>query len=119
MDEERVDQVLDALPRDFNDPPPPPFEEMWAVIEAAHFDASARGIGRAKKRSLAPWLAAAATLVLGIGIGRYLPSGENEPGDEQTSASIGATVPATTAEVAPIADAYREQTNQYLGQTAA
>ena len=119
MEEKRVDEVLGALPRDFNDPPPPPLEEMWAVIEAAHFDAAGAAKGRAGKRSLAPWLAAAAALVLGIGIGRYLPSGEAEPGTVTTTIAGGGTGTATAEQVSPIPDAYREQANQYLGQTAA
>ena len=118
MEENRVDEVLNALPRDFNDPPRPPLEEMWAVIEAAHFNSTPTAIRRPRSRSLAPWLAAAATLVLGIGIGRYLPSDESEPGAATASLATNADA-APTETASPIPDAYREQANQYLGQTAA
>ena len=56
MQEERIDQVLSALPRDFNDPPPPPLEEMWAVIEAEHFKSRATTSLRSRGLLLAPWL---------------------------------------------------------------
>ena len=70
MDEKRFDEVIRDLPDDFK-VPEAPLEEMWQVIESAHFnrrvDATARGWMRT-----APWFAAAATLLIGIGIGRYL-----------------------------------------------
>ena len=118
MEDNRVDEVLSSLPRDFNDPPPPPLEEMWAVIEAAHFNSTATAIGRSRRRSLAPWLAAAATLVLGIGIGRYLPSEEAETAPVP-SVATSPNDAAGAEGASPIPEAYREQANQYLGQTAA
>ena len=120
MEEKRIDQVLSGLPRDFNDPPPPPLEEMWAVIEAAHFKSGAVTPLRARTRSLGPWLAAAATLVLGIGIGRTLPTEDTAaPATQSTSAGVDIQSPATPAEVSPDVNVYRDQAKQYLGQTAA
>jgi hypothetical protein len=120
MEEKRMDEVLGALPRDFNDPPPPPLEEMWAVIEAAHFNnLAAHAPRRPRAISFAPWLAAAATLVVGIAIGRNLPSGDTEPGADATSAFVGGAGAAAAADTSPIPDVYRDQANQYLGQTAA
>ena len=119
MEENRVDEVLSSLPRDFNDPPPPPLEEMWAVIEAAHFNSTPTAIGRSRARSLAPWLAAAATLVLGIGIGRYLPSDEAETSGAPASVATNPNDGGGAEAGSPIPEAYREQANQYLGQTAA
>lgn len=119
MEEERIDQVLSALPREFNDPPPPPLEEMWAVIEAEHFKSRATTSLRARSLSLAPWLAAAATLVLGIGIGRNLPTGETEASQQTASAEVTTQGAAQPQNVSPAVDAYRDQANQYLGQTAA
>ncbi|HEU4748337.1 MAG TPA: hypothetical protein VFS56_07525, partial [Gemmatimonadaceae bacterium] len=118
MEEKRIDELLGALPRDFNDPPPPPLEEMWAVIEAEHFKSRAATPISSRARSLAPWLAAAATLVLGIGIGRGLPTGAN-PAQQGTSTAVATRDPGLEASVSPEVDAYREQANQYLGQTAA
>jgi hypothetical protein len=90
---------------------------MWTVIEEAHFDAPVsiskpRGIA-----SRAPWLAAAAALVLGIGVGRYLPRGA-APGEQRATAiAVNSSTP--TSDTSAVADAYRDQTNRYLGQAAA
>jgi len=114
MDEKRFDDVIRNLPDDFR-VPDPPLEEMWRVIENAHFDrpaATSRGWTRT-----APWLAAAATLLIGIGIGRYFPSTKNGV-TEQSATSTASSTPAI-GETSAVADAYRDQTNQYLGQAAA
>jgi uncharacterized membrane-anchored protein YhcB (DUF1043 family) len=116
MDDDRFNDVIRELPRSFNEPPPPPLDEMWTVIEEAHFDAP---ISISKSRgfaSRAPWLAAAAALVLGIGLGRYLPRGAN-PSElpAQSAIAVNSSTPDTSA----VADAYRDQTNRYLGQAAA
>src|SRR3982074_1751567 len=74
MDEKRLDEVLRDLPRSFNPPAQPPLDDMWAVIEDAHFNAPASVSSPRRIIRRAPWLAAAAALVIGIGIGRYIPS---------------------------------------------
>jgi hypothetical protein len=114
MDENRFDDVIRNLPDDFK-VPDPPLDEMWRVIEAAHFNRKATsGVWM---RS-APWLAAAAALVIGIGIGRYLPSAKNRAASPV--ATTTASNPVTpNADTSAVADAYRDQTNQYLGQAAA
>lgn len=117
MEENRFDDVLRGLPRTFNDPPTPPLDEMWAVIEDKHFNAAASTPLLSRSRSFVPWLAAAATLVVGIGIGRYLAVGGPTP--ETTSQTIAATAVAPGGIQSEVADAYRDETTQYLGQTAA
>ena len=118
MDENRFDEVLRDLPRSFNNPPEPPLDEMWGVIEDAHFNSPAslsrpRGIS-----SKVPWLAAAAALVIGIGIGHYIPLGKNaEPGASALVGSGDALPPG--ADTSAVGDAYRDQTSRYLGQAAA
>jgi hypothetical protein len=119
MDEKRFDDVIRNLPDDFK-VPEPPLEEMWRVIESAHFDKHA---GRSSGwMRTAPWLAAAATLLIGIAIGRYLPvkNATNPPfasARSSESPAPGAKLPLT--DTSAVADAYRDQTNQYLGQAAA
>lgn len=116
MDEDRFEDVLRDLPRSYNPPPDAPLDEMWAAIENAHFDAPIP-IPRPRPFSTrAPWLAAAATLVIGIAIGRYLPTAS------RSAASSPSTVAQTStpaADTSAVADAYRDQTNHYLGQAAA
>lgn len=118
MDESRFDDLIRNLPYEFKVPPEPPLEEMWQVIENAHFNAPAHAsTSRAFMRS-APWLAAAAALVIGIGIGRYLPTKKPTETTPAPSAIASSTVTAN-ADTSAIADAYRDQTSQYLGQAAA
>jgi len=115
MDDKRFDDVIRSLPDDFR-VPDPPLEEMWRVIENAHFDrprASARGWMRT-----APWLAAAATLLIGIGIGRNFPSKKADIAVARAPASAS-NASAAASTPSPVADAYRDQTNEYLGQAAA
>src|SRR3954447_5463442 len=99
MDENRFEDMIRNLPGDFKVPPEPPLEEMWRVIESAHFDAplSAR-TPRGFMRTL-PWLAAAAALLIGIGIGRYMPakSAITPPPQSGTVASSDKSVVADTS----------------------
>jgi hypothetical protein len=89
---------------------------MWATIESAHFDSPLAG--GPPRRIYTPWLAAAATLLFGIAIGRYLPANANGAAAKpETTAVIAATNPA--ADTSAVADAYRQQTTRYLGQAAA
>jgi len=116
MDEDSFEEVLRDLPRTYNAPPEPPLDEMWTAIDDAHFNAPIR-ITRGRPFSApAPWLAAAAAMLIGIGIGRYLPDNTRSTA---TEASAAANIPAPAAETSAVADAYRDQTNHYLGQAAA
>lgn len=130
MDDKRFDDVLRDLPRNFNEPGRPPLDEMWMVIEDAHFDASVptsstrEGMSRAPlyskvgMMSRAPWLAAAAALVVGIGVGRFLPRGA-QPAENPTPSTIAGNPTSPASDTSAVADAYRDQTNRYLGQAAA
>ncbi|MDQ6872369.1 MAG: hypothetical protein M3037_10225, partial [Gemmatimonadota bacterium] len=119
MDEKRFDELLRDLPRSFNTPDQPPLDDMWAVIEDAHFNAPASVSTVHGVMRKAPWIAAAAALVVGIGIGRYFPgslkTADNNPPPALTVASAGQPASDTSA----VVDAYRDQTSHYLGQAAA
>ena len=120
MDENRFDEVVRDLPRSFNTPPEPPLDEMWAVIEDAHFN-SPTAVSRPRRVApRSPWLAAAAALVIGIGIGQYLPFGRNAgDGDASRPAvAMNESLP-PGADTSAVGDAYRDQTSRYLGQAAA
>ncbi len=86
MSEDRLDEALAELRRSYNAPPPTPRDEMWSVIERRSAAAGAGVIPLERARrvpqtfhKLVGWgVAAAALLVLGIGIGRRtapLPAG--------------------------------------------
>jgi hypothetical protein len=113
MDENKFDEALRGL----NVPPAAPLDEMWAVIEDAHFN-TVTASGPATRPSRLPWLAAAATLILGIGIGHYMPIGKTKASNETASPAVAAG-DRNPADTSAVADAYRDQTTQYLGQAAA
>jgi hypothetical protein len=119
MDENRFDEVIRDLPQSFNTPSEPPLDEMWKVIEDAHFNSSASTRRPGGMNSRAPWLAAAAALVIGIGIGHYVPLGTKTE-RSGNAFTVAPTQPlAADADTSAIADAYRDQTSNYLGQAAA
>ncbi|MFL5497931.1 MAG: hypothetical protein ACJ79B_11860 [Gemmatimonadaceae bacterium] len=117
MDDNRFDQVIRELPGSFNAPPEAPLDEMWTVIEDAHFNRPIAIPATRSMRSLAPWLATAAALVIGIGIGRYLP--RQKSAAQAAAVSQIAANQASVNDTSAVADVYRDQTNRYLGQAAA
>jgi hypothetical protein len=119
MDDNRFDDVLQDLPRSFNTPPEPPLDEMWTVIEDAHFNAPVPISATRGMTLRAPWLAAAAALIIGIGVGRYLPRDGSSPGNAASPAAIAANPASAASDTSAVADAYRDQTTRYLGQAAA
>jgi hypothetical protein len=116
MDEDSFEEVLRDLPRSYNAPPEPPFDEMWTAIEDAHFNAPIPITRTRPFAARTTWLAAAAALVIGIGIGRYVPANS---GPATTTPALASAASAPIAETSAVADAYRDQTNHYLGQAAA
>jgi uncharacterized membrane-anchored protein YhcB (DUF1043 family) len=118
MDEKRFDEVLRDLPRSFNPPDQPPLDDIWAVIEDAHFNAPASVSSHRGMIWRAPWLAAAAALVIGIGIGRYVPRSPRIT-DNQSPAPLTASAQQPSSDTSAVVDAYRDQTSHYLGQAAA
>ena len=120
MDENRFDEIVTELPRSFNNPTLPPLDEMWAVIEDAHFNAPAAAAPSRGAMSSAPWLAAAAALVIGVGIGHYIPRDSTAVSNSQTPVAVASANSASlSADTSAVAEAYRDQTSRYLGQTAA
>lgn len=101
-DEERFNEWLQETAKMYHPPLPTPREEMWTRIQAK------------RRRQLRPWLrwtlAAAAVLVLGIGIGRWTAR-ERAPEGGTPVAAVDA---ATDAGVA-----YQVAATQYLSRTEA
>ncbi|HEX9220653.1 MAG TPA: hypothetical protein VF858_09220 [Gemmatimonadaceae bacterium] len=120
MDDDQFDEVIRDLTRTFNVPPEPPLNEMWSVIEASHFNAPVPISAPRGLTSRAPWLAAAAALVVGIGIGHYLPVGKTAPANATSPSAIASSSSSSAVkDTSAVADAYRDQTSRYLGQAAA
>lgn len=118
-DDDRFDDVIRDLARSFKTPAEPPFDEMWTVIEDAHFNTPIPISTTRRITPRAPWLAAAAALFIGIGIGRYLPGGAKPSENAASPSAIAANLPSPASDTSAVADAYRDQTNRYLGQAAA
>jgi hypothetical protein len=115
MDENRFDDVIQNLPEEFK-VPEPPLEEMWRVIENAHFNNRATRSASSGVMRTGPWLAAAATLFIGFAIGRYVPARRDAPA---TVAPVATNTVSPAGQTSAVADAYRDQTSHYLGQAAA
>jgi hypothetical protein len=115
MNEDRFDDLMRDAAQTFRAPPTPDFEAMWKGIESETFgskvEAHVSPIVHRSSRS-SRYLAIAATLVIGIALGRASMSlgTKTTPEPTQTVASI-----ANTASDVP----YELETSKYLGQTAA
>ena len=75
MTDERLQELMDQARDSYRVPPEPPLDAMWARIEREHFDAipsrdATPSRWRARRQWWAPLIGIAATLVIGIGIGR-------------------------------------------------
>ena len=122
MKDHEDEHLMREAARTYHVPPDPPLDEMWRRIEAKRIGTPARtGWYRAG-------IALAASLVLGVGIGRYVVPAAGDAGRVSRSTSAvardpvagtatsDATAAATAAFVADIP--YEVATRQYLGQAA-
>jgi hypothetical protein len=98
QDEDRLGEPMETAARTYHEPPEVPREAMWRAIGA---ERARRRAARRVVRRLAWSVAMAATLIIGIGIGRLVaPGGTGGP-------ATAATGPST---------AYRVATGQYLAR---
>jgi hypothetical protein len=123
MKEDRFEALMRDAARTFRKPPEPPpdLDGMWAEIERETWGG---GATTQPARIEARWLGtrtsgwlAAATLVIGIGLGRASALLRHDTVPPTKVASVGTQAPirGDTAFDAP----YSLETSQYLGQTAA
>jgi len=115
MNEDRFDELMRDAQRTYRNPPQPDFEAIWKGIEREHFGAPERAprfrLGTNR------WVGIAATLILGIGIGRasIMLSHGASPSGAPSAAPRMSEIHADSAMARP----YEIETSQYLGQTAA
>jgi len=123
MKEDRFEELMRDAARTYRKPPQPDLDGMWTEIERETWGAvattqPARIEARRFGTRASGWLAAA-TLVIGIGLGRASTTTKHDaaPAKQEDVASIGRAAPvrAETSFDAP----YNVETSQYLGQTAA
>jgi hypothetical protein len=114
MDEKRLDQLLDDAARTYRVPPEPPLDAIWSRVEAEAFAPVTARRGGSGWRVLAA--AIAASLVLGVALGRYSTRGDRASTIAAVSASTvtPAANPAAQAAAAP----YQRATEEFLGSTA-
>ncbi len=118
MNDERFNEVMRDAADTYRTPPTVDFDAMWQDIERAAFDArtgrpiETRDASAPKRTNHTVWLAIAATLVVGVAIGRASMSLGTKTAQPVLVAS---NVPASVAQSLP----YEEETSKYLGQTAA
>lgn len=117
MSEDRFDELMRDAERTFRTPPTPDFDAMWASIERQHFGTPARP--QASRFFSNRWIGIAATLMIGIALGR------GSTMINRSAPSNATPTPQKVAEVHPgLADTvmerpYELETSRYLGQTAA
>jgi hypothetical protein len=118
MKDHEDEELMREAARTYHVPPAPPLDEMWRRIEARRIGTAAR------TRWYRTGIALAASLVLGVGIGRYLvpAAGDARRMSIAREATPGAepsdpNAPATAGFVPGIP--YEVATRRYLGQTAA
>jgi hypothetical protein len=115
MNEDRFDELMRDAERTYRTPPTPDFDAMWKSIEREHFGAPARP--QASRFFSNRWVGIAATLMIGVALGR---------GSTMLNRGTASSAPshATVATVAQLPDTlmerpYELETSRYLGQTAA
>ena len=124
MTDDRFDELMRDAEKTYRTPPPADFDAMWKDIEAAHFGGTVkrpsvavqrRGFSMLSNR----WLGIAATLVIGIGVGRAstMVGRLNVPVAPQPT--VAANPPALARTDTTMGRPYEMETSRYLGQTAA
>jgi len=115
-----MDDKFDELMRDaahsYRKPPEPDFEAMWNVVARETWGA---GVATPVRRSLrfSRVIGIAATLMLGIGIGRATVSFNSSSSKAATTVATTPVATRTDSLSEPVP--YSTETSQYLGQTAA
>jgi hypothetical protein len=119
MKEDRFEALMRDAAHTFRKPPEPDLDEMWSGIERA-MDAEAvqrRAAGSRWPRWTGTIGIIAATLVVGIGLGRISMTGRQAATPNRV-ATVQPVQPAPVASTA-IASGFDVETSRYLGQTAA
>ncbi len=115
MTEDRFDELMRDAERTYRVPPQPDFDAMWTNIEREHFGGPARST--AVRFATNRWVSIAATLVIGIGVGRASMMMGRSASQPVTAPPIVAIQPIDHDSA--MARPYELETSRYLGQTAA
>ena len=110
MTDERLNELLDDARRTWPEPPEPDYEAMWGRIDREAFTEI-----RGERTRTPSWrmfsFGLAATLVIGVGLGRLSMN------QAATPAGAPAVVEATTESATPASNAYDKVASELLGRT--
>jgi hypothetical protein len=120
MTDERFDALMRDAAHTFRTPPEADFEGMWTEIErrsSATTDQPLRSRWSSARRA---WLAIAATLVVGIALGRAsMMIGRGSAPRASATPAVVARAPRADSGAIFASNPYEAETSRYLGQTAA
>ncbi len=116
MTDERFDELMRDAAQTYRQPPQPDFDAMWNVVASESFGV-ANPTRNGRSFRLPRGIGIAATLLLGIGIGRATVTLRSAPPAKTTS--VATALVAARNDSVPEPAPYSTETSQYLGQTAA
>lgn len=122
MNADRFDELMRDAAETFHRPSAPPLDAMWREIESAHFGGGANAApapGSNGRHRHQWWLGIAATLIVGVALGRYSATVGHERGVAVSKTAQVATIAPTVHVDTSLAVPYDVETSKYLGQTAA
>jgi hypothetical protein len=123
MTDDRFDELMKDAAATYRRPIEPPLEEMWKEIESRSFQGEGKGVRPAGRQGLLSitWVRVAATLVLGVAIGRASVLFNQKSSEPASSVAVETqeTQPAPRVETASMPAPYQDATNKYLDQTTA
>ena len=120
MTEERFDELMRDAAQTFRAPPAADFDEMWTEIERRGNLGADRPRAAARLSWTRGWLAIAATLVIGVALGRTsMMIGRRSTAPTKVASNAAARAPRSDSAVSFTSNPYEAETNRYLGQTAA
>jgi hypothetical protein len=119
MTDDRFDELMRDAAQTYHRPPDAPLDEMWDAVERTTWGAAPAA--PAPRYSLrAPGWAIAATLIVGIGLGRAsLMINRTTQASPAVQAPVAVNTVASARADSSIAEPYEAETSKYLGQTAA
>jgi hypothetical protein len=118
MTDDRFDELMRDAAQTYNRPPEAPLDEMWDGVERTAWGAAPAARARFSMR--APGWAIAATLIVGIGLGRAsLMFNRATPAQPTIQTPSVVNTVASVRTDSSVAEPYEAETSRYLGQTAA
>ena len=118
MTDDRLEELLRDAAHTYRNPPEPDLDAMWSAIDRRTWGPG-HTVGRTWKtlNRVPAWTGIAATLLIGIAIGRASSMIGRHPAVIQQVATVASAKPARADSA--VAIPYETETSQYLGQTAA